>query len=105
MLFEIKVLKVRGKASYEHMRSRYNNDYREIVANDTEKTKVTDNGCSTRADVKEVIHSIENDEIRVCDENRDRENGNATFLHFGGGVRACLIRQGGNNYKRNQTWR
>ena len=66
--------------------------------NDTDKTKVTDNGCSTKADVcdvKEVIHSIEKDEIRKCDEKGDRENGNATCLHFGGGVRACSVRQGG----------
>ena len=66
--------------------------------NDTEKTKVTDNGCSTRADVcdvKEVIRSKETDEIRKCDEKGDRENGNAACLHFGGGVGACSIRQGG----------
>ena len=53
--------------------------------------------CSSRADVcdvKEVIHSIEKDEIRKCDEKGDCENENATCLHFGGGVRACSIRQG-----------
>ena len=65
---------------------------------DTEKIKVTNNVCASKADVcepKDEMKSIEKDDIRKCDEKGDRENGNATCLHFGGGVRACSIGQGG----------